>query len=206
MPIECIPPDACKEAIGCDMAVGCMFIESDCDDGEECTSDGCDPFTGCFNAPVADGLPCNAGAGSCQSGECVTSGGKECDPGENVVTCGTQFGFYTIDLSDGVGYLGFHGLPNMEAEITFMVETATGPGALTGAQAYVIGPDGKCDEEVPTTLTPSPSGWEFTVGLDSLGYPQSIELAFDPAVLDPPDAQETMLMLFSTNCKLANPK
>jgi len=41
----------------------------DCDDGNECTADSCDPATGsCSNAPLADGAMCEVGA--CQSGSC----------------------------------------------------------------------------------------------------------------------------------------
>ncbi len=47
----------------------------DCDDGNPCTEDACDPADGsCSHAPAADGTECAFGAdpGQCDSGECVS--------------------------------------------------------------------------------------------------------------------------------------
>ncbi|HZI94731.1 MAG TPA: hypothetical protein VFE84_10840 [Patescibacteria group bacterium] len=52
--------------------------DADCDDGNPCTSDSCNPATGqCQNASVPNGVPCNDGdactiGGTCQSGTCGT--------------------------------------------------------------------------------------------------------------------------------------
>jgi hypothetical protein len=44
----------------------------DCDDGNECTDDVCDPTDGsCSNSAVDDGTECNGGAGECSAGVCV---------------------------------------------------------------------------------------------------------------------------------------
>jgi hypothetical protein len=55
----------------------------DCDDGNECTDDACEPSNGnCVNEPVQDGTSCDGGAGSCWSGECVPIDlceGVDCD-------------------------------------------------------------------------------------------------------------------------------
>jgi hypothetical protein len=66
---ECIPIDLCEEA--------------DCDDGNECTDDLCDPADGsCNNEAVDDGTACDDGAGACSSGVCVPVDlceGVDCD-------------------------------------------------------------------------------------------------------------------------------
>ncbi len=44
----------------------------DCDDGNECTVDSCDPADGtCTGQPVPDDTPCDGGAGVCRSGACA---------------------------------------------------------------------------------------------------------------------------------------
>ena len=46
----------------------------DCDDGDDCTDDLCDPFVGtCTNAASADGAVCDSGFGQCQTGICQPS-------------------------------------------------------------------------------------------------------------------------------------
>ncbi|MGB5695436.1 MAG: hypothetical protein WBM46_07295, partial [Polyangiales bacterium] len=43
-----------------------------CDDGNECTSDRCDPLTGlCSNDPAPDGIACNNCDSTCQAGVCT---------------------------------------------------------------------------------------------------------------------------------------
>lgn len=43
-----------------------------CDDGNECTSDTCDPLTGtCSNDPAPDGIACNDCESTCQAGACT---------------------------------------------------------------------------------------------------------------------------------------
>ena len=46
-------------------------LQTYCDDGNECTTAGCDAQLGCEVLPVADGTSCEGGAGSCRSGGCV---------------------------------------------------------------------------------------------------------------------------------------
>jgi len=62
--------------IQCPSIEGPCFVPDDCDDGNDCTADFCDDSSGsavCVNTPVLDGTPCNAGAGSCQTGMCATA-------------------------------------------------------------------------------------------------------------------------------------
>jgi hypothetical protein len=52
---------------------GDLCAETDCDDGNECTTNTCEPSDGtCINDPVPDGTPCDfAGApGVCSGGVC----------------------------------------------------------------------------------------------------------------------------------------
>jgi hypothetical protein len=80
-------PVTCVELALCD--------DVDCDDGNACTDDACDPASGeCINEPVQDGTVCDEGAGTCSSGQCVEIDlcedvdcddsndctGDECDP------------------------------------------------------------------------------------------------------------------------------
>ncbi len=72
-------PGCCR----CDctlVSVGCP----DCDDGNPCTSDGCDPTTGCTHVPVADGTVCGDqnvcdGAETCRAGTCRREAALDCD-------------------------------------------------------------------------------------------------------------------------------
>ena len=107
--IECVDDNPCTDD-ACDTETGCVFtavddgapcddedactgvdvcIEGvciggpgpDCDDGNPCTADVCDPVEGCINEPLSDipcddGNPCTAGD-SCQDGVCE-SGINQC--------------------------------------------------------------------------------------------------------------------------------
>jgi hypothetical protein len=43
---------------------------SDCDDGDPCTKDGCDPASGCTHEAWPDGTPCGDGV-TCSAGLCL---------------------------------------------------------------------------------------------------------------------------------------
>ena len=67
-----------------------------CSDANVCTTDTCDPSTGCQNATVADGLVCDDGNAAtindaCQAGTCVGSGDGRtpCTPENAAVVCVT---------------------------------------------------------------------------------------------------------------------
>lgn len=60
-------------------------VDADCDDGNECTANTCDPAAGtCSNPPLATGTPCDDGNpctagdtcqdGSCTAGPCAAMG------------------------------------------------------------------------------------------------------------------------------------
>jgi hypothetical protein len=71
--------DYCQDGNGCngieicDPVLGCKpGIPVDCDDGNPCTTDICNPATGqCEHMAVADGTPCPGG--TCSGGTCVSN-------------------------------------------------------------------------------------------------------------------------------------
>ena len=71
VPVTCYGADLCDDV--------------DCDDGNECTDNECNPVNGtCINESVEDGTECDSGAGSCWNGECVQIDrcqGIDCDDG-----------------------------------------------------------------------------------------------------------------------------
>ncbi|MEY3012577.1 MAG: hypothetical protein RIT45_1312, partial [Pseudomonadota bacterium] len=76
----CTAGDACKSGT-------CAAGDSaDCDDGNPCTTDACDPTKGCTH--VANAAPCDADGNACTVGDacegkvCVAGTKKSCDDGE----------------------------------------------------------------------------------------------------------------------------
>ena len=72
---SCDDEDACTETTTCQAGV-CEGAALTCDDGESCTSDGCDPASGCTyvaddSNSCDDGSPCTTDA--CSNGQCVGS-------------------------------------------------------------------------------------------------------------------------------------
>ena len=80
---ECTDGDACVEG-------ACVGAEVDCDDGNVCTQDGCEPETGCHHAaqdgPCEDANPCSEDD-FCFEGVCQTGAGAlDCDDGNLCTT------------------------------------------------------------------------------------------------------------------------
>ena len=80
----------------------------DCDDSDPCTSDSCDPFTGCTHAPASDavctddGNPCTLD--QCQAGQCVhkpNEGGACTDDGKHCTLDVCSNGVCTHPQSQG---------------------------------------------------------------------------------------------------------
>ncbi|MCH8968131.1 MAG: VCBS repeat-containing protein [Planctomycetes bacterium] len=70
---ECDDDQFCNGAEVC-MAGQCQAGQApNCDDGDLCTNDGCDPVKGCVSTPVAcpDGQSCNPGTGMCEATTCL---------------------------------------------------------------------------------------------------------------------------------------
>ena len=47
-----MPGRGCLFVLNCDLMAGCVVEPINCDDGDMCTYDLCDPITGCHNEPV----------------------------------------------------------------------------------------------------------------------------------------------------------
>ena len=92
---DCIPgEDPCELPLLCNEdhdTCGLCFSDEECDDGDVCTDDICNPEQGCLytnnNAPCQDGLYCTTGD-ICTDGECLgrfqrfcTSGPNQCEEG-----------------------------------------------------------------------------------------------------------------------------
>ena len=76
---ECAEDFECDDDQFCNGAEVCMAGQyqagqaPNCDDGDLCTNDGCDPVKGCVSTPVAcpDGQSCNPGTGMCEATTCL---------------------------------------------------------------------------------------------------------------------------------------
>ncbi|MHC4093515.1 MAG: hypothetical protein ACYSVY_25125, partial [Planctomycetota bacterium] len=96
-------PGCCSEDANCNDQDACNGMETcqgntcvsgtppDCDDGEVCTTDGCDPAVGCITTPVLDGTLCIDGDAcngdeTCQSGVCTPGTAPDCDDGDSCTT------------------------------------------------------------------------------------------------------------------------
>ncbi|MBR56859.1 MAG: hypothetical protein CMH54_02250 [Myxococcales bacterium] len=95
---ECQPgePLVCPQAEGlclvteCDSTEGCVDIAVDCDDGNSCTTDSCDPAVGCVNAELPDDTACDDEnlctlGDICTAGQCMGPEVKDCAD-DNVCT------------------------------------------------------------------------------------------------------------------------
>jgi hypothetical protein len=123
----CVTSDLCKVAPVCDPSAGCVFQDRDCDDGVPCTTDTCDPVTGCVHAPdstacvqngtICDGIQvCDAAVGcvtidvvsSCDDGVDCTD--DTCDPVKGCVHVLNHLacddGFYCNGTETCVGKVG----------------------------------------------------------------------------------------------------
>ncbi|MCB9739923.1 MAG: hypothetical protein H6747_11685 [Deltaproteobacteria bacterium] len=88
----CDDGDACTQGDACNGAQGCVGSAVDCDDGQPCTADGCDPGTGCSHdgTPLQgrwcdDGDNCTVGE-TCDAGACVPATAITCDDGNPCTT------------------------------------------------------------------------------------------------------------------------
>jgi hypothetical protein len=103
--VGCSDGNVCNGVETCDPVEGCdPGVPLDCDDGNPCTDDLCDPVLGCVHvnntAPCDDGDLCTSGD-QCQGGTCVglpvacndgslCNGIETCDPGTGACLPGTS--------------------------------------------------------------------------------------------------------------------
>ncbi|MEC9071413.1 MAG: hypothetical protein VX938_03500, partial [Myxococcota bacterium] len=108
----CDNGDPCGAVQECQSGECVAIVETDCDDDNPCTVDGCEPGEGCYHLNSADGKPCEDGnactdADSCQAGVCAGGDAISCDDGEfcnGVETCEADTGCTSgsaPDLDDG---------------------------------------------------------------------------------------------------------
>jgi hypothetical protein len=114
---ECDDGDVCNGLETCVASQCVAGTPLDCDDGNPCTTDTCDPILGCQHANTADGTSCADtdlcdGAETCQSGVCTEGAPLVCDDGNACTddTCVPATGcLYTNNTSvcdDGVACTG----------------------------------------------------------------------------------------------------
>jgi hypothetical protein len=107
----CNPPD-CNDGNACTIdtcdpdLVECVHTPCDCTDNNACTADSCDPALGCQHPPVPDGQACDDHSAQtcndhCQAGVCVA--GFSCDDGNvcTVDTCAPGGGCQHSPVPDG---------------------------------------------------------------------------------------------------------
>lgn len=87
---ECDDDNVCNGEETCVASQCVAGTPLDCDDGNPCTTDTCDPILGCQHSNAADGTPCADadlcdGTETCQSGVCTAGTPLVCDDG-NVCT------------------------------------------------------------------------------------------------------------------------
>src|SRR5206468_3330825 len=93
---------ACDDGSACTTADTCTGGSCvggpplDCNDGNSCTADGCDPATGCTHTVLADLTACEDGNLCTQSGACL---GGTCI-GSNPIVCTAQDQCHTIGVCD----------------------------------------------------------------------------------------------------------
>ena len=108
-PLVCDDNNVCTTD-ACDPKSGCVY-RSTCDDGDPCTADTCDPSTGCQHAALPDGTDC-ADRDVCNGDE--TCQGGVCAPGETLACAdGAPCTTASCDARKGCAYAplqGFAGL------------------------------------------------------------------------------------------------
>ena len=223
--LGCDDNDACTTD-GCDIATGCFHVpvfgcctEDNpglCGEGETCQ---CVPGFPCTCVPIPTGACCIGG--QCQNGKseetCGAGGGsyqgdgvackglqcapeKSCAAGGNIIDCLSAFETYTLSLTDNKGIIGFEG--EGLAQLLLMGETVTGPGAILGAQVYLVDVDESCAAPVDASFQGPPDAWEVAISFQAeAGAPAAIELEFDPTLLDPLGADSVIVMLFNAACE-----
>ncbi len=138
---SCTDSTVCTTASACSngACVGTAFLN--CDDGNPCTVDSCDPVTGCRNVNIANGSACNDGDActtgeTCQSGACVPQSAVTCDDGNQCTnsTCVPETGCVHV--------------PRTGACVDSNL--CTGPDTCSGSSC-VGGPQIVCDDNNPCT-------------------------------------------------------
>ncbi len=101
---DCADSSACTINERCDNG-SCTSDPRNCDDGEVCTSDSCDPASGCVNTHLLDGSNCSDGdtcngIETCRSGTCASGTQLTCDDSNSCTTdsCDPSTGCHNVGL------------------------------------------------------------------------------------------------------------
>lgn len=79
---DCSDGDVCNGSEACQAGLCRTTGWLDCNDDNPCTSENCDPISGCAYTPTSEGNACDLGAcgsGLCQAGDCANAAGILCD-------------------------------------------------------------------------------------------------------------------------------
>ena len=105
---DCDDGDACTDD-ACDPIIGCVSTPFDplvvCDDGDACTADDCDPQVGCVSTPIDPTVDCND-ANACTVDDCDSILGCTNTAIEPIVDCddGDACTLDTCDPATGCGH------------------------------------------------------------------------------------------------------
>lgn len=139
---DCTVNDVCLVNPSCH-AGRCEGTLRDCNDGDPCTADVCDPARGCQHpGPIA--CP---GAGPCRVGRCVAGSGCE-----------------LVDAPDGIPCGQKRSCVEAEVCIAGQCETRTPPDGFKCAVGGVCGGDGRCESQVCVLTAPPPLRPTWTLG------------------------------------------
>ena len=134
-PLNCNDVNACTTD-ACQPATGCQHTATSCDDGNPCTTDSCAPVSGCQHQVVScpQGEVCNAQTGFCQAPATTCTTPLECNDG-NPCTTDTCVGANLAAIAfDGTNdYVTMGAAPGLNASPAFTIEAwinGTGGTAL----------------------------------------------------------------------------
>jgi hypothetical protein len=129
-PNPCDDGSECTENDACQGDGSCTGTPVDCDDGDQCTLDGCDPAIGCYfqinaGVPCDDGDPCTVGEMCDGSGMCLGNP-KNCDDSNS---CTTD----ACDPADGSCiHTALPGTPCDDGDMCTVGDVCQANGACTG--------------------------------------------------------------------------
>ncbi|TMB24937.1 MAG: hypothetical protein E6J71_00230 [Deltaproteobacteria bacterium] len=143
---------ACDDGSACTTADTCAGGSCaggpppNCNDGNGCTADGCDPASGCTHTTLADLTACEDGNLCTQSGACL---GGTCI-GSNPIVCTAQDQCHTIGVCDPAsGVCSNPAAPDgtscSDSNACTQTDTCAA-GACTGANPVVCAPPDQCHE------------------------------------------------------------
>ena len=160
----CDDLDACSTESVC-LSGACTALDGpgaslDCDDGNPCTEDACDPESGCVHAPAHDGQGCEAvfddacvARATCEAGLCVPRELLVCDDGQacTVDACDRAAGcVFDPAPMEGLGCDDGDACTEADACAAGLCQ----PGAPPACPEGGVCAEGGCDPELGCVITP----------------------------------------------------